>query len=97
MYAIRSYYVEAVARNENEYLGALVSLANAVTEKADTRNWQSLPHSISYSRISLPEGIHKVTLETQGTSTKSTDFDFIIKKGETTFFAYQNLESSSLV
>lgn len=44
---------EAAARQENEGLGAAMSILNAVTEKADTRNWQTLPAKISYSRIPL--------------------------------------------
>ncbi len=31
--------------------------AGALTEKADTRNWQSLPATISYARVPLKEGI----------------------------------------
>jgi len=31
-------------------------IAGAVTEKADTRNWQSLPSTISYIRVPLVEG-----------------------------------------
>ncbi len=36
---------------ENEALGTLAMIGNAVSEKADTRNWQSLPATISYTRI----------------------------------------------
>ena len=43
-------------RKEDERLGALIGLVNAITEKADTRNWQTLPHSIFYSRVPLKEG-----------------------------------------
>ena len=31
--------------------------AGALTEKADTRNWQSLPATISYTRVPLTEGV----------------------------------------
>lgn len=36
---------------ENEGLGAALSLLASATESADTRNWQTLPHSIFYTRI----------------------------------------------
>ena len=60
--------MEQVARHENQNLGAVVSIVNAFTEKADTRNWQSLPHSISYTRVPLPPGEHQVSLKQDGRS-----------------------------
>ena len=86
--------MEEVARNENENLGALVSIVNAMTEKADARNWQSLPYSISYCRVPMPEGHHKVELQAQGRVKSTQPFEFTIKKGQTTFFAFHHLESS---
>ncbi len=47
-------------RKQSEALGILVKGINFVTEKADTRNWQTIPHSIYYTRIRLPEGMHQV-------------------------------------
>lgn len=38
-------------------LGLAVGIFNFVTEDADTRNWQTLPHSIYYTRIRMPNGI----------------------------------------
>lgn len=40
-----------VARTQNQYLGAAVSVAGALTEHVDTRSWQSLPQTIAYRRI----------------------------------------------
>ncbi|TAJ08121.1 hypothetical protein DMA11_21625 [Marinilabiliaceae bacterium JC017] len=85
--------MEAAARNENENLGAIVSIVNAMTEKADTRNWQSLPHSISYARIPLPEGTHQVDLQASGQANSTVPLEFNITKGQTTFFAFHHLES----
>ncbi|MGL5682516.1 MAG: COG3014 family protein [Marinifilaceae bacterium] len=45
--------LKQLAGKQNEWLGFAVGLANAMTEKSDTRNWQTLPYSISYSRIPL--------------------------------------------
>ncbi len=45
--------IQYVATKENDWLGFAVGIANAMTEKADTRNWQTLPYSISYVRIPL--------------------------------------------
>nr|WP_321451401.1 hypothetical protein [uncultured Carboxylicivirga sp.] len=85
--------MEAAVRNENENLGAVLSILNAATEQADTRNWQSLPYSISYCRIPLGEGTHQVNLTTTGNAQNQVPFTFNIKKGQTTFFAFHNLES----
>lgn len=41
-------------------------IAGAATEKADTRNWQSLPATISYARIPLQEGENKFTIKKYG-------------------------------
>lgn len=41
---------------ENAALGAAATITNAITEKADTRNWQTLPHSIYYGRAPLNDG-----------------------------------------
>lgn len=85
--------MEELARNEDENLGAIVSIVNAMTEKADTRNWQSLPYSISYSRIPLSEGSHNVNLNISGRIKHTIPFSFDIKNNQTTFFAFHNLES----
>jgi len=48
---------------QNELLGTLVGGINFLTEKADTRNWQTVPHSIYYTRLRLPEGRHKMVFK----------------------------------
>lgn len=52
-------------------LGA--DVAGAVTEKADTRNWQSLPATISYARIPLKEGNNKFIIKKYGPLGIDTD------------------------
>ena len=54
--------VEHVARGKNEWVGALIGAVNAATETADTRNWQTLPYAISYSRIPLSAGENKLNI-----------------------------------
>ena len=73
---------------------AAITILNAVTEKADTRNWQTLPHSIHYTRMRLPEGQHKLTLHTYGGNyDDETALDIEIRKNRTSFYVYQSLES----
>ena len=43
----------AAARKENEGLATAITVFNAVSEKADTRNWQTLPAQIHYARIPM--------------------------------------------
>ncbi len=50
-------------RKQSEVLGTIMGGINFFTEKADTRNWQTIPHSIYYARIRLPEGVHQVVFK----------------------------------
>jgi hypothetical protein len=51
---------EYQVRKQNEVLGTMLGVVNFVTEAADTRNWQSIPHHIYYTRIKLPSGSHQL-------------------------------------
>ena len=55
---------------KNEYLGLALGIANVATEKADTRNWQSLPSTISYTRIPLQEGRNTISFKASNGETK---------------------------
>jgi uncharacterized protein len=82
-------------RKEDDRLGALIGLVNAMTEKADTRNWQTLPHSIYYSRVPLIEGPNEVTFKMNVEGAPSTDYKFTYqaKKDQTLFHTFSSLES----
>lgn len=86
--------IENQVRQENKNLGFLVSALNAATEKADTRNWQTLPHSVYYSRVPLQQGVNHVELNVAGDmESKSETFTFDAQKKGTIFHSYQSLES----
>ncbi len=73
---------------------AAITILNAVTEKADTRNWQTLPHSIHYTRIRLPEGEHNFRLDTRGGNhSDSHELKCTINKNRTTFLVFNSLET----
>jgi len=73
---------------------AAITIMNAITEKADTRNWQTLPHSIYYARINLPAGKKQLSLKTTGPgAARSHELEVEIRKNQTTFFVLQSLES----
>ena len=57
---------EENAKAVGEVAGLLMNIANTVSEKADTRNWQSLPAFISYVRIPLQAGENLVTISANG-------------------------------
>jgi hypothetical protein len=46
---------EMKAKEQNQLLGVAVNIVNTISEQADTRGWQMLPHSISYTRVPLDE------------------------------------------
>ena len=85
--------LEALVDEQDKTLGTLVNIVNTVTEKADTRNWQTLPYSISYTRIPLKEGLNNITLNTYSPQgSKSQAFQFRGKKGKTIFHTYGEAE-----
>jgi len=87
--------LEALADEQDEGLGTLINIVNTITEKADTRNWQTLPYSISYARIPLHEGLNEITLKTSSPQlgAKNQIFRFIGEKGKTIFQAYHSIDS----
>jgi uncharacterized protein len=85
---------EYAARDKSDDLGTAISLINFITEKADTRNWQTLPHGIYYSRVFLPEGKNQVKLQMKGNhGTEVQQFGFDIKRGETVIHSYHSLDA----
>jgi uncharacterized protein len=87
---------EQSIRKKDDRLGAVLGMVNALTEKADTRNWQTLPHSIYYSRIPLQEGKNDLKLLLySGRSQDSTAYNFTyqVKKGQTLFHTFSSLET----
>ncbi len=66
---IAEYSVRAAAKDNNgnnnsllQGIGYGIQLYSLLSEKADTRNWQSLPSYISYARIPLQKGENQISL-----------------------------------
>lgn len=55
--------IQYKASRAHEGLGLAVGVFNFITEDADTRNWQTLPYSISYTRIKAAPGMREVIFE----------------------------------
>lgn len=86
---------EKELRKESEGWGAVLGAFNAYTEKADTRNWQTIPHTIYYTRAHLPVGVSKASLKVQkGKDISQThDFTFHVQNDQTIFHSFYSLES----
>ncbi len=74
------------ASKQNEGVGAALSIVNAITEQADTRNWQTLPYSINYTRTFLPNGQHQGVFKSDKTN---ANFSITIRPNKTTFKTFQ--------
>jgi uncharacterized protein len=87
---------EYAVKKDNKRAGALLGLFNTLTEKADTRNWQTLPHSIYYARIPLPAGQSTISLSLGGggSSRDERNFTYDIKKGQTLYHTFSSLETT---
>jgi len=83
-------------RKESDTFGALIGLVNAITEKADTRNWQTLPHSIYYTRVPFTEGENKLSFTVKSQSGEDADYNFTYRalKGQTLFHTFSSLETT---
>lgn len=53
-------------KDEKEALASAIQLFSLMSEKADTRNWQTLPHTILYTRIPLQTGTNQITVNFAG-------------------------------
>jgi len=87
---------EQSIRKKDDRLGAVLGMVNAMTEKADTRNWQTLPHSIYYSRVPLQEGKNELKLllySGQHQDSVAYNFTYQAKRGETLFHTFSSLET----
>jgi hypothetical protein len=58
-------------KNRQEVLAFGLQFFNFASEKADTRNWQSLPHTIYYTRVPLKNGLNEIILQINGPSIKA--------------------------
>jgi uncharacterized protein len=84
-------------REKDDRLGAVLGLVNVLTEKADTRNWQTLPHSIYYSRVPLRAGNNSVKLLLNSGDNQQSPYSFTyeVTRGQTLFHTFSSLETSA--
>lgn len=88
--------MELGIREEDEGFAELIGVLNALTEKADTRNWQTLPHSIYYARLPMKEGRNDLRFSLSAASdVVDYRFSYQAKKGQTLFHTFSSLETST--
>jgi hypothetical protein len=76
-----------------EGLGFGMQLYSLLSEKADTRNWQSLPNAINYTRIPLHEGENTLVLHLQTAGGLADTKSIQIRgNGKIQFFNYSTLK-----
>ncbi len=68
------------AAKQNDYIGLFVNIANAVTEKADTRSWTSLPAYIRVADLDLDPGSYNLSY----TSCNTESAKINLSQGQTT-------------
>lgn len=86
---------ESQTKKENENLGAAIGIINYLTEQADTRAWTSLPHTLYYTRLTLPVGKQTVKLSLQGrnNTVDTATFTFDVQPNKMYIQPYQTVQS----
>ena len=64
--AAKEAIAQAVERNNDAWIGALLRLALFLTEEPDTRCWQTLPASLTLLRVPLTPGKHNIRASIRG-------------------------------
>jgi hypothetical protein len=64
-------------KDTKEAIALAIQVFNFASEKADTRNWQSLPHTISYMRLPLQQGVNVLQVTLSGPAGKS--FNLVVE------------------
>lgn len=78
-------------RQKDQLLGAVAWLAMNVADRADLRQWSTLPHSFQIARASVKAGKYKVALRAIGSSAeKSEEVD--VKPGRKAFITWRVLQ-----
>lgn len=88
---------ELALRSQNSGAGAALGVLNAITEKADTRNWQTMPYHISYSRVRVPVGTDKLECQMSGIGSDSKSVNVRVTPRSLTFAQVSTLRANGLV
>lgn len=83
-------------RQKDEVLGLIASLAMHATDRADLRNWTTLPQTYQVARLWLPPGNYKMNLQGLGygdspTGDRAEGIDIKVQSKQKSFFAWRSL------
>jgi hypothetical protein len=92
--ALTKYLAKKTAEDEGGKLAGLaVNVFGVVTERADTRNWTTLPQRIYMAQLTLPPGEHDIEVDiyrSAGLPVESfTIHDVEVRDGRATFLNYR--------
>lgn len=94
--ALKKAAEHALRENDNQGAALAMAIYSYASEQADTRNWQTLPHSIEYARLTVPAGENAIRFKT---GSKKIEMDPVgvelkieTEAGKTSFFTYHSLE-----
>ncbi|MBC7384207.1 MAG: hypothetical protein H7296_14670 [Bacteroidia bacterium] len=94
--ALKQFAVyEASQDKNNAGIALAASIYSALSEQADTRNWQLLPSAISYTRLPMSEGKQTISFEAYTRNNEkgaAKTFDVDIKNGQTKILMIQTPE-----
>jgi hypothetical protein len=82
---------------KNEALGALMNIAMHVTDRADLRQWSTLPESFQIARSRVPAGEYKIKVRGLNsydnyTEESSEEINIKVKPGRKSFFVFRTYE-----
>jgi hypothetical protein len=66
-------------KDEKEAMAMAIQVFSFVSEKADTRNWQSLPHTILYTRIPLQRGSNELQINFTGQNQQTKPLSLVVE------------------
>lgn len=83
-------------RQKNEALGLLADIAMQVSDRADLRNWSTLPQTIQVVRIAVPAGTYRLKLTgldagMSPTGDQKQEEEIQIQAGQKRFYAWRSL------
>lgn len=78
-YFLRGGNKKGESSDFQQIAGSALGLYNMLSEKADTRNWQTLPSSISYTRIPLQKGKNVIQLKARADSGGEDTYTFNVE------------------
>ena len=79
---------EKQVKDKNDAAGQIFQAVNFLMEKADTRNWQSLPATIYYLRIPLKTGVQQINISSAGNAVATID---VTGDGSMQFYNYRKM------